>query len=699
MDKVIRMILYLVAILGSLYHIYLVIHPYIPFWHFRFSIFDLTQVQRATHVFLICLLGYLLSFVLPKKRSLAGSLPLALLTLVLLFEFFKLDLPVQLKAVAVVIWACTMLPTLIPQIQKNSNIACAMLTFLPFIYLVVNYEKLIYRAIMPEPMDLVMALSEILLVLGVIFRLSGPIMPIFVMVFFLYNLFGYVLPGFISNPGFDLDLLLGKMYCETEAGIFGTITGVSVKYLIYFTILGAIISKLGFGKIIANMALLFVGRSPASPGRTTSIMAVLMGMFSGSGAADTQFVATLTKSLYEKVGYDKLVAAGIIATVGSVAYITPPVMGSISFLMVELLSIPYTWIIVMALGPMLLYLSGIVAYNELYVRKKNLPRMEIETGHDFSYFRRYSYVFVPILLIIVLIYRGFSINVTATAAMVLFVIFAYMDKSVRPPVERLFDALEQGMLSLLPIASAVIAANMIMSMMVMSGLASKFSLILMKMSGSSLLFATLFTAFFSLILGMGVPPVATYVLTSALTAPSIQKLAMMHGIPEEPALLATHMFLFYYAVLAEVTPPVALSAYAAASVMGTDPIKTGVFAARVAIPKYLIGIILILSFSGTGLLIIPVAETVPLGHALALIVVRLFLSFLAVFFLNVAVVGYFTRPLSSVERVFLGVCVSLLFYPSSATDLIGFVAVLAFLAKKWMEKRKNTTPFSRVSNP
>jgi len=692
MDKVIRMLLYLVAIVGTLYHIYLVIHPYIPFWHFRFSILDLTQVQRATHVFLICLLGYLLSFVLPKKRSVIGSLPLALLTLVLLFEFLKLDLPVHLKAVAVVIWACTMLPTLIPQIQKNSNIACAMLSFLPFIYLVVNYEKLIYRAIMPEPLDLVMALSEILLVLGVIFRLSGPIMPVFVMVFFLYNLFGYVLPGFISNPGFDLDLLLGKMYCETEAGIFGTITGVSVKYLIYFTILGAIISKLGYGKIIANMAMLFVGRSPASPGRTTSIMAVLMGMFSGSGAADTQFVATLTKSLYEKVGYDKLVAAGIIATVGSIAYITPPVMGSISFLMVELLSIPYTWIIVMALGPMLLYLSGIVAYNELYVRKKNLPKMEITTGHDFSYFRRYSYVFVPILLIIILIYRGFSINVTATAAAVLFVIFAYGDRSVRPPVEKLFDALQQGILSLLPIASAVIAANMIMSMMVMSGLASKFSLVLMAISGSSLLFATLFTAFFSLILGMGVPPVATYVLTSALTAPSIQKLAMMHGIPEEPALLATHMFLFYYAVLAEVTPPVALSAYAAASVMGTDPIKTGVYAARVAMPKYLIGIILILSFSGTGLLIIPVVQTVPLSEALVLIVVRLFLSFLAVFFLNVAVVGYFTRSLSTVERIFLGACVSLLFYPSSATDLIGFLAVLAFLAKNWIEKRKNATP-------
>ena len=188
---------------------------------------------------------------------------------------------------------------------------------------------------------------------------------------------------------------------------------------------------------------------------------------------------------------------------------------------------------------------------------------------------------------------------------------------------------------------------MIMSMMVMSGLASKFSIILMNISGSSLLMATLFTGFFSLLLGMGVPPIATYVLTSALTAPTIQKMAMLNGIPEQAALMATHMFLFYYAVLAEVTPPVALSAYAAAAVMGTDPIKTGIFAARVAIPKYLIGLTFILSFSGTALLVLPVLDNLPLNQALVLIISRFLFSILAIFYLNAAVIGYFLRNLTS----------------------------------------------------
>jgi TRAP transporter 4TM/12TM fusion protein len=688
MDAVIRRLVTIIAILGTLYHLYLVIHPFTPLAGWNVSLLDLTQVQRAAHVFLVALLGYLLSFVRIKPRHKLGGIPLAVMTVLLMIEFVRLDLPMQLKVFAVIIWACTMLPTLIPSIQRPTNMACALLSFLPFIYLVVNYDTLIYRSIMPEPWDMIMSYSEILLILGVIFRLSGPIMPTIVMVFLLYNLYGNYIPGLFSNPGFDLDMLLGKMYCETEAGIFGSITGVSLKYLIYFTTLGAIVTRMNFGQIIANIALLFVGRSPASPGRSCSIMAVLMGMFSGSGAADTQFVATLTKPLFEKVGYDKLVAAGVIATVGSVAYITPPVMGSISFIMVELLSIPYSSIIVMAIGPMLLYLLGIIVYNELYVKKQKLPQLEIDTLIDFSYFKRYCYVFIPIIFIIVLIYRGYSINITVTAAAFLFVIFAYIDPSLRPPISNLMKALEEGIIGLLPIASAVIAANMIMSMMVMSGLASKFSIILMDISGSSILLATLFTGIFSLILGMGVPPIATYVLTSALTAPTIQKLAMINGIPEEAALLATHMFLFYFAVLAEVTPPVALSAYAASSVMGTDPIKTGVFAARVALPKYFIGLTFILSFSGTALLIIPVLQTMHGLQAFGFIALRFLFTIMAVIFLNVAVVGYFMNNLLTLERFVIGICAVLLFYPDVNINLVAGVISSIFLIKNWMARKK-----------
>ncbi|MCU0538757.1 MAG: TRAP transporter large permease subunit, partial [Desulfobacterales bacterium] len=218
--------------------------------------------------------------------------------------------------------------------------------------------------------------------------------------------------------------------------------------------------------------------------------------------------------------------------------------------------------------------------------------------------------------------------------------------------------------------------------------ASKFSMLLMNVSGSSILMATLLTGIFSLILGMGVPPVATYVLTSALTAPTIQKLAVINGIPEEAALLATHMFLFYYAVLAEVTPPVALSAYAAAAVMGTEPIKTGVFAARVAIPKYLIGITFILSFSGTGLLIIPMVQTLASGDAVIQIILRYLVTIIGVIFLNVAVVGYFFGDIGRAARYGVGASAVMLFFPSTETDVIGCTIIAAFVVKQWVAHRR-----------
>ncbi len=687
MDDLIKKVVAVLGIAGALYHLYLVIHPHTPLSSLNIPLLDLTQIQRAAHVCLIAALGYLVSIIRGKDRSVLGGLPLAFMTGAVVLEFLYLPIPTYLKIAAVVTWILVIFPTMISAVNRSAALICAGLSIPPFIYLYVTYEKLIYRAIMPEPFDLLMSISEILLVLGVIFRLSGPIMPSLVMIFFLYNLYGDNIPGLFSNPGFDLDMLLGKLYCETEAGIFGSITGVSLKYLIYFTILGAIVTRLNFGKIIANIALLFVGRSPASPGRACSVMAVLMGMFSGSGAADTQFVATLTKPLFDKVGYDKLVAAGIIATVGSVAYITPPVMGSISFIMVELLSIPYSHIIAMAITPMLLYLFSIITYNELYVKREGLPQLEISSLIDFSYFKRYCYVFIPIIIIIMMIYRGYSINITVTVAAIMFVVFAFADPSIRPPFSNLLKALEEGVTGLLPIASAVIAANMIMSMMVMSGLASKFSIFLMDISGTSILLATIFTGCFSLILGMGVPPIATYVLTSALTAPTIQKLAVMNGIPEEAALLATHMFLFYFAVLAEVTPPVALSAYAASAVLGTDPIKTGVYAARVALPKYFIGVTFILSFSGTGLLIMPVLTTMHGFQALGFIVSRIFFSLIAILTLNVAVVGFFRKRLLIFERLIAGACAIILFYPDMRINSVAAALSLLLLIKKWIENK------------
>ncbi|MEN2981501.1 MAG: TRAP transporter fused permease subunit [Thermus sp.] len=676
-----------ILILGALYSLYLVLHPFTPLARAEIPILDIVQLQRSTHVLFLLLGGYLVSFYLPRKRTL-GAWVYFLFTLVPLYNFLfpgvpGVSLPWQAKAVGLLYWAVAALPALLPGLKRPADLLAVFLALFPTLYQLRYFEELVYRAVLPQPWDMAMSFGLIMLVLGLVYRLLGPVMPVLVLFFFSYNLYADLFPGAFRGSRQGIDLLLGKTFNETEAGIYGLITGVSAKYLVYFTLLSGMIGALGLGKVVANLALALVGKHPATPGRVTGLASVFMGMFSGSGAADTQFVAALTKPLFEKARYHQLTAAGLVATAGTIALITPPVMGSIAFIMVEILQIPYLKVIIMALGPALLYLTAVLAFNEFYSRKAGLPPVGAELGMGRrAYALRYSTLFLPILLIIVMLYLGYEVRTAASLALVLFVLIAYLDPTLRPKgVAPILQGLAEGFRTLLPIGTAVTAANLIFAMMVISGLPSKFSQLLQQVSGESLLLATLITAVFSLVLGMGVPPTATYVLTSALTAPAIIALAKQNGIPDSAALLATHMFLFYYAVLADVTPPVALSAYAASSVFGTNPLQTGVYAARVALSKYLVGFFFLLSYSGTALLIVPVLENSPPGEAWPMILERFFSVAAGIIYLSASGAGYTRRPLRRWEAWALGTLAVLLFVPHGPLNLAAFLLGLPFFRK------------------
>ncbi len=672
-------------LIAALYSIYLVIHPYTPLKRLNIPVLDLIQIQRSVHVFFLLACGYLMSALMPGKRT-SGSWLFAALSLVPLWAFWQLRAPVGLEAKLAVsaFWAATLLPALLPRWRRYADLSAALLAILPFAYQLRYYEQLVYRAVIPAVWDMVMSMGLIFLVLGLVYRLLGPVMPSLVLVFFAYNMFGKYIQGDFAIASTPLEVLLGKSFNETEAGMYGLITGVSAKYLVYFTILSGLIGSLGLGKVVANVALALVGRSPQTPGRVTGLASVFMGMFSGSGAADTQFVATLTKPLFDKAGYDKMIAAGLVATAGTIALITPPVLGSIAFIMVEVLQIPYLNIVIMSIGPCLLYLTAVFAFNEFYTRKAKLPPVGASQELGKGYIFRYSTIFIPIFLIIGMLYFGYEVNTAATLAMLGFILVAYLDPTLRPRgLQPILRGLEDGFRFLVPIGSAIVAANLIFAMMVITGLPTKFSLFLSQVSGENLLVATLLTALFSLLLGMGVPPTATYVLTSSLTAPGIIKIAEANGIPSGAALLATHMFLFYYAVLADVTPPVALSAYASASVFGTNPLRTGVYAARVALSKYLVGFFFLLAYTGTGLLILPVLQNSPPLEAWGIIIERFVSVGAGIIFLSAATVGYTRRPLARWETWVLGILAVICFTPNVYFNIpAGLLSLTFFLRKK-----------------
>lgn len=765
-------ITWIILFVAALYSLYLVVHPFTPLSRLNISILDQIQLERAVHVFFLLFAGYLITAQIPPAKRTMGSWVFAGLTLPFLYTFWVpnvtgVEIPLAGKLVGTLAWVLAVLPSLLPHLRRFTDIAAALLAIAPLAYQIRFYEELINRAVIPAGWDMAMSFSLIILVLGLVSRLLGPIMPSLVLVFLAYNLYGHYVPGTFRGAKNGIDLILGKTYNETEAGIYGLITGVSAKYLVYFTVLSGIIGALGLGRVVANIALAIVGRTPQTPGRVTGIASVFMGMFSGSGAADTQFVATLTKPLYEKAKYDKMIGAGLVATAGTIALITPPVLGSIAFVMVEILQISYLWVVIMAIGPMLLYLAGILTYNEFYARKAKLPPVGGDETLRRSYALRYSTIFIPIILIVVMLFLGTEVSTAVYLAALAFVLVCYLDPTLRPaplsqamkspaykiglplgivlaiggaflpvlagwelgniPVlpitlgvlglligtflypaiadgkfrgafEPIGLGLAEGFRQLIPIGSAIVAANLIFAMMVITGLPSKFSIFLGQVSGESLLLATLVTAVFSLILGMGVPPTATYVLTASLTAPAIIKIAAANfqGYGLEPqqavlaATLATHMFLFYYAVLADVTPPVALSAYAAASVFKTNPILTGVYAARVALAKYIIGFFFLLSFTGTGLLILPILQNIPGIEGWFIIIERFFFTFTAIVFLAAATVGYTRRPLQRWESWVMGLLALALFYPypNLWMPIIPFVLGLLF----FLRGEKTSTP-------
>lgn len=681
LGKIASKILHVVLVLASLYSIYVVIHPYTPLAKIQISILDITQLQRATHVFLLLFSGFLLSALYHHYSPPSiGTFIFLVFSAVPIVSLIKLKVALIAKILCVLAWALIVAPLFIPKSRRILDMIVAVLMIAPYIYEVVMFEDIIVRAMFPEPMDIVMSFMMFMGLLGLVYRLTGPVLPCLVLFFLFYNLYGNVFPKTLAHAPFDLELLLGKIYCETEAGLFGLITGVSAKYLVYFTILGGIVGALKIGRLIANLASIVVGRGQDAAGKVTIIASIFMGMFSGSGAADTQFVSTIAKPLYEKSGYDKFTAAGISATAGTIAMITPPVLGSMAFIMVEILSIPYSQVCLMAIAPMLVYLIAIWSYNRFYAKRQNLKPVESSEALSYRYFFSYAHIFIPILLIIVAIFLGYPVNVGVIIATAIFIVIAYLDKRIeKPSLKILSDGLAVGFRALLPIGTAVVAANIIMTLMVITGLPSKFSLLLNTLAGQNLLIASSFAAIFSLLLGMGVPPTATYVIASSLTAPAICQIAIANGIPAEAALLATHMFLMYYAILADVTPPVALSAYASASVFGTHPLTTGIYAARVALPKYLTGFSFILSFSGTALLIVPIWKLLPWWQVLAMAGSRLLCVLAGAWLLSAATAGYLVKPLTSHNRWAIGVASLGLFWPDWLVNGIAIIVIVAMI--------------------
>jgi TRAP transporter 4TM/12TM fusion protein len=508
-------------------------------------------------------------------------------------------------------------------------------------YAIWGGEDFTDRATTPTPLDVTLGVIFIVLLLEATRRTTGWIMPVVGLLFIAYAMAGPYLPPPWTHRGYDLSRLVGHLFITLE-GIFGVAVDVSSTLIIMFTIYGAFLQHSGAGKFFIDFSLALMGGKPNSAGRTVVLASFLLGGPSGSGVATTVTIGAVAYPMMQRAGFEKNAAGGLLAAGGLGAILSPPVLGAAAFLIAEFLKISYLDVIWMATIPTCLYYLSLLFMVELDAKRFGAAAVPYDTSLTlWQMTKRYGFHFSSLIAVIVFMIAGYSPMLSVFySTMMCFVLSGLTPETAlapRPllialviigiPVFWLFDspmiilfalafvgivamnrvrpetkvttkrlvrALADGSTGVLNAATTCASAGIIVGVVTLTGLGLKFSSIVLDYAGGSLLLTAIYTALVVWIVGLAVPVTASYIICAVITAPALTKL----GVPD----YAAHMFIFYYAVLSEVSPPTALSPFAAAAITGGDPYRTTMQAWKYTLPAFLVPFIFVLDPLGVGLL-------------------------------------------------------------------------------------------------
>jgi len=572
-------------------------------------------------------------------------------------------------------------------------------------------DAFLERAIDPTMLDKVLGAALILLVLEAARRSTGWIMPFICVLFLVYAVVGPYLPAPWTHYGMDLGRIVGHMYMTLE-GIFGVAIDVSSSLIILFTIYGAFLQYSGAGKFFIDFSFAAMGGKSTGAGRTVVLASFLLGGPSGSGVATTVTLGTVAYPMLVKAGYGKDAAGGLLAAGGLGAIISPPVLGAAAFLIAQFLNISYLDVILMATIPTLLYYFALFLMVEIDSRKFGMRDVRFEQTQTLAQLtRNYWFHFLSLVAIIFFMVIGFSPGVSVFwATMVSFACsFLRVDCALVPYAffraagagrrrelffkSGLIKALEAGSVGMLSVGATCAAAGIIVGVVTLTGLGLKFSSIVLQYAESCtrgivglfvavgfaqsaslvhevhLLMTALFTSLIVWIVGLAVPVTASYIICAVIAAPALIQL----GVAD----YAAHMFIFYYAVLSEVSPPTALSPFAAAAITGGDPYRTTLQSWKYTMPAFLVPFMFVLDPSGLGLLLMGSFKN--LAHApwgeIALVSITAMVGIAA---LAAGVQNWLFKKTTVLERWLLIVAGLALMYPTEFLDYVG-IALFAMV--------------------
>jgi len=536
-------------------------------------------------------------------------------------------------------------------------ILCALSIAIP-VYIWMNYGELIQRFGRPDQIDTIITTILVILTIEAARRLTGWALPMLALVFIAYALFGRKLPGMFAHRGYTWPQLADTLL-NTE-GILGTSVSVAASYIFLFIVFGAVMTKSGMGQFFNDLAMALAGSSKGGPAKVSVIASGLLGSINGSAVANVVTTGAFTIPLMKKCGYSKEFAGAVESSASVGGQILPPVMGAAAFIMAEMLGVSYSKIVIWAVIPALLYYLGIIIQVQLRAAKTGLvgvPRDQLPRARDVM--RQKGHLLLPILfLLYMLFFSGTTVIYSAFWTIVVTIVVSWLRPSTRMSLKDILDALADGAKQTVAVAVACACVGIIVGVFAKTGFGLNMGNAIIRLGNSSLILTLLFTMVTCMILGMGVPSIPAYIITASIAAPALSKLGI------QPA--AAHMFSFYFAMFANLTPPVALAAFAAAGLSGGDPMKTGFQSVKLSIAGFIVpymfvyapALMLINTTFWSGL---QVTVTACIGVAL----------------IGVAVEGYLFTNAKLPVRILAGLGALALIDPGLYTDFVGLGALAA----------------------
>ncbi|MFC2949076.1 TRAP transporter permease [Virgibacillus sediminis] len=553
-------------------------------------------------------------------------------------------------------------------------------------YLIYEYTEIVTtRGGIPNGMDIAMAMLTVVLVLEAARRVTGIILPILALIFLAYPFISHNiwLPDMLMTRLFDLGDIFGQLYLKTE-GLFSTAIGASVQFIFLFILFGAFLAKSGMGQLFNDLAMALAGRQKGGPAKVAVISSGFMGSINGAAVANVVGTGSFTIPLMKKIGYHKNFAGAVEASASVGGQILPPIMGASAFIMAETTGIAYGTIALAALLPAVLYFLAVIMQVHFRAGKrglKGIPKADLPQVKEVL--KERGHLLLPIVGLIIMLYMNVPIGYAAFNTILLTIAVATLRKSTRMSITDVLQAMENGARQSLSVMIACAVVGIIIGVVSLTSFGTVMTSAITSIGAGSLFLTLFFTMIASIILGMGLPSIPAYIITATMTAPALAEF----GIP----VLVAHLFVFYFGIFANITPPVALAAFAGAGVSGGDPMRTGFQALKLSLAGFIIPYIFVydssmLMIDTTGVAVNATEFALPPVMSIITIVVT---SLIGIIALSGALEGYLKTEMNIIYRLFLGAGALLTIMPETMSDIIGLVVIGVITAINFIQNRKD----------